>query len=96
MSCNCDNQDDLFRAGDLVKVWSLQSFHGGGFLNGVDAVVKQDQLPNSSVIVAVERNINGKRKLDPSYEVYPQQLRRVHRPTPSLSLQHILDLLRSM
>jgi hypothetical protein len=68
-----------YKAGDIVRVWSLQSFSGGGFLEGVEGVVRQDQV-GSSVLVAVERMINGRLQVDPSYEVYARQLELVHRP----------------
>ena len=69
----------VYKKGDVVKVWSLQSFYGGGFLEGVEGIVQQDQH-GSSVLVAVERNIDGVMRIDPSYEVYDKQLELVHRP----------------
>jgi len=63
----------MYKTGDKVRVYSLQSFHGGGFINGRLGIVFQDQLPKGSVLVSVERN----NKLDKSYEVYPEQLRRI-------------------
>ena len=69
----------LYEEGDVVKVWSLQSFFHGGFINGEEGVVVQDQNEGSSVIVAVERRINGKDKIDPNYEIYPEQLRLVRK-----------------
>ncbi len=60
----------IYRKGDVVKVYSLQSFHGGGFLDGEKGIVAQDQMRG-------KRNFMGKMKLDPSYEVYPQQLRLI-------------------
>jgi len=69
----------LFKKGDIVKVYSLQSFHGGGFINGTQGIVYQDQLEeNDSVLVSVERkNEKGKDSIDHSYEVYAEQLRLV-------------------
>lgn len=64
--------DYKFKKGDKVRVWSLQSFSGGGFLNGAEAVVRQSQM-GESVILAVFRNIGGEQKLDTSYEVYAKQ-----------------------
>ena len=64
----------LYKEGDVVKVWSLQSFSHGGFINGTEGVVAQDQLENGSVIVVVERRIKGEDRIDPNYEVYPEQL----------------------
>jgi len=61
-----------FKKGDRVKVWSLQSFSGGGFLKGEPAFVKQDQT-GDSVILCVIRKIDGEYKLDMSYEVYDRQ-----------------------
>jgi hypothetical protein len=83
-----------FKEGDIVKVWSLQSFHGGGFLKGVEGIVTQDCTGGGSVFVTVERNINGVMKVDPYYEVYEQQLEFVHRPKsrPSNFQQLIYDL----
>lgn len=64
----------LYKKGDRVKVWSLQSWHHGGFLCGEPAVVKQDQQGSDrSVILAVVRNFDGVYKLDTSYEVYAKQ-----------------------
>ena len=66
----------IYKKGDVVGVYSLQSFHNGGFLRGARGVVHQDQHGESgSVLVEVIRNIGGKMKLDKSYEVYPEQLR---------------------
>ena len=73
-----------YRKGDVVKVWSLQSFFGGGFLNGVEGIVSQDQHYDDSVLVSVSRKIKGKRQIDPSYEVYPAQLELVARAKPEL------------
>ena len=85
-----------YKAGDVVKVWSLQSFHGGGFLDGVEGIVKQDQI-GSSVLVAVVRKIDGKDRVDPSYEVYEQQLELVHRPKKAINdLQELINKLKSM
>ena len=60
--------------GQRVLVWSLQSFHGGGFLNGAPAFVKQSVTDSGSVILCVIRNIGGKMVIDESYEVYQQQV----------------------
>lgn len=63
-----------YKKGDLVKVYSLQSFFHGGFLNGEVGVVYQDQV-GSSVLVTVNRNMgNMEYRLDYSYEVYEKQL----------------------
>ena len=64
----------LYKEGDVVKVWSLQSFFHGGFINGREGVVTQDQHQDGSVLVAVERKIETEDKIDPNYEVYPEQL----------------------
>ena len=70
----------LYKEGDIVKVWSLQSFFHGGFIKGKEAIVSQDQLcEDDTVIVTVERVIDGELKIDSSYEVYPQQLRLVQK-----------------
>ena len=63
-----------YKKGDLVRVWSLQSFSHGGFLKGAKAVVRQNQT-GDSVIVCVVRNIGGEYKVDTSYEVYAEQLK---------------------
>ena len=63
----------IYQKGDLVKVWSLQSFHGGGFIDGRIGVVRQKQT-GQSVIVHVHRS--GVPLTD-SYEVYAQQLELV-------------------
>jgi hypothetical protein len=64
-----------YKKGDIVKVWSLQSFFGGGMINGREGIVSQDQGKGKSVLVAVKRTISGESQIDPSYEVYPQQLK---------------------
>lgn len=70
----------LYKRGDVVKVWSLQSFDGGGFLKGKEGVVFQDQLPGEdSVLVTVKRRIDGQNKIDPNYEVYAEQLKLVRK-----------------
>lgn len=66
-------KDIVFKKGDVVKVWSLQSFYGGGFLEGAMAIISQDQI-GPSVFVCVKRNIDGVIKVDPHYEVYSKQL----------------------
>ena len=63
----------MYKKGDLVRVWSLQSFSHGGFLKGAKAVVRQNQT-GDSVIICVVRNIGGEYKVDTSYEVYAEQL----------------------
>lgn len=72
-----------FKKGDRVKVWSLQSFSGGGFLEGEPAIVKQSQMEGGSVMIAVVRNFQGEYKLDKSYEVYAEQLKLMPSTTPS-------------
>lgn len=62
----------MFKAGDRVRVWSLQSFSYGGFLNGEEAIVRQDQV-GDSVLLIVVRNFSGIYQVDPSYEVYARQ-----------------------
>lgn len=67
-----------YKKGDLVEVYSLQSFHGGGFLNGELGIVSQDQRCGGSVLVTVKRkNEKGDLFVDTSYEVYPEQLKKV-------------------
>ena len=61
-----------FKKGDIVKVWSLQSFSGGGFLNGEHAFVRQSQK-GDSVILCVVRKSNDGYALDKAYEVYAKQ-----------------------
>lgn len=68
-----------YKRGDIVKVWSLQSFFGGGFVKGTEGVVSQDQI-GASVLVAVKRKMCGEDKIDPNYEVYDKQLELIHRP----------------
>ncbi len=67
----------LYKKGDIVKVYSLQSFSYGGFINGKEGVVKQDQRIGGSVHVSIERIIDGEYRIDPNYEVYPEQLKLV-------------------
>ena len=68
-----------YKTGDVVKVWSLQSFSGGGFINGEEGIVSQNQT-GDSVLVAVKRKIDSEYKIDPFYEVYEQQLKLIRRP----------------
>lgn len=56
-----------FRTGEKVRVYSLQSFDGGGFIDGACGTVRQDQI-GGSVLVTLPGREN-------SYEVYPEQLR---------------------
>ncbi len=75
--------------GDLVRVWSFQSFFDGGFINGRLARVKQNVTaePNTSVILIVERKISKNDKsnsfngIDVSYEVYCQQIEFIRHGT---------------
>lgn len=62
----------MLKKGDRVKVWSLQSWNNGGFLNGEEAVVRQTQR-GDSVVLMVPRNFGGTYKVDESYEVYARQ-----------------------
>lgn len=64
-------EDDrhIYRAGETVRVYSLQSFSEGGFLCGTVCTVRQDQIGMSVLL-----DIPGR---EHSYEVYPQQIRRV-------------------
>jgi len=64
----------MYKKGDKVLVWSLQSFFHGGFLCGEPAFVRQDQNGSASVILCVIRNMGGEYKIDTSYEVYTQQI----------------------
>ena len=73
----------MYKKGDVVRVWSLQSFFGGGFIDGRLGIVKQDQI-GSSVLVSVKRVVDGVYKVDPSYEVYEKQLEFVSRPENKL------------
>ena len=72
-----------YKKGDVVKVWSLKSFYHGGFLQGSEAIVSQDQI-GPSVFISVERNFNGEIKVDPSYEVYDKQLELVAKASDGL------------
>lgn len=73
--CDCCRQAIIadghtFRAGEKVRVYSLQSFFGGGFIKGQVGTVKQDQHGGASVLIAL-------RGREQSYEVYPEQLRLI-------------------
>ena len=70
------SEEIVFKKGDAVRVWSLQSFYHGGFINGTEGIVSQDQI-GDSVLVSVMRNFNGEYKSDKNYEVYPQQLKLI-------------------
>ena len=59
---------EMLKRGDRVLVWSLQSFHYGGFLKGEPAFVRQNQNTGDSVILCVIRNKRG---------VYVQQVVKV-------------------
>ena len=83
----------MYKKGDVVEVYSLQSFFHGGFINGTKGIVKHDQQPGDSVLVAVKRNMNGKMIIDPSYEVYEQQLRLVKNSSEDDELIKELDSL---
>lgn len=86
--------------GDVVKIWSLQSFSDGGFLNGVEGVVRQDQTVHqdqtgASILVIVPRNYKGDMILDTSYEVYDRQLEFIRRsPGMDVMVDNILALNR--
>lgn len=91
--------NERFKRGDIVKVWSLQSFHGGGFIDGKKGIVRQDQTGNS-VLVIVHRKVNlGKpfphnNSIDSSYEVYARQLELVQKATEESirNVEEFLDL----
>lgn len=89
--------NEVFKRGDIVKIWSLQSFHGGGFIDGKKGIVRQDQTGNS-VLVIVHRKVNiGKpyphnNIIDSSYEVYPRQLELVEKATPE-SIKNVQEFL---
>ena len=83
----------LYKKGDAVRVWSLQSFSGGGFLKGRKGIVSQNQV-SGSVLVAVERKIDGEDIVDTSYEVYPEQLKLISAmPKGKTFLQRFSDLI---
>ena len=67
---------NMYKKGDRVLVWSLQSFSNGGFLNGEPAFLRQSQK-GDSVILCVVRNFGGDYKVDESYEVYDKQIKLV-------------------
>ncbi len=75
-----------FKRGDIVKVWSLQSFHGGGFLKGKKALVRQNQTSDAvQVIVPRKVKLEGIKEsvtcLDTSYEIYARQVDLVEETT---------------
>lgn len=77
-----------YKKGDMVKVWSLQSFYGGGFLNGETAIVRQNQHRGSnSVLLIVTRNVrlnpneSNLFSIDTSYEVYDKQIELIKNTT---------------
>jgi len=70
----------MYEMGDVVKIWSLQSFFHGGFLKGQIGIVFQDQhSEDGSVLVSVLRNIGGDQMIDSSYEIYNQQVQLVQK-----------------
>lgn len=76
---------EVFEKGDHVRVWSLQSFHGGGFLDGEDALVRQDQHGRSVILIVARKfpsfTDESIRGIDSSYEVYAQQIQLVRKGT---------------
>ena len=81
-----------YKKGDVVKVYSLQSFFGGGFINGTEGIVSQDQN-SGSVLVAVKRKRDGEDEIDPTYEVYPEQLRMVKKATKKTLIEDFEKLI---
>lgn len=89
-------KNNKFEKGDKVKVWSLQSWNYGGFLNGEEAYVRQNQGSGDSVILIVPRNFNGGVKIDQSYEVYARQCELIEEnPTPSIK-ENLIQVVRSV
>ena len=86
----------LYKEGDVVKIWSLQSFSYGGFINGKEGVVVQDQLKGSSVIVAVERRIDTEDEIDPNYEVYPEQIKLVSKSSGGSTITEFRLLIQKL
>lgn len=82
-----------YKKGDIVRVWSLQSFHHGGFIDGRIGIVRQDQGKGSSVIVALMRNFGGERMVDFAYEVYARQCELVATATKE-TIENITTMLR--
>jgi len=71
-------KEELFKKGDRVLVWSMQSFFYGGFLNGEPAFLRQSQHgEKGSLILSVIRNFGGDYKIDECYEVYKEQVKEV-------------------
>lgn len=68
--------ETMLKKGQRVRVWSLQSFSQGGFLNGEPGFIRQDQYCGS-VFVTLIRNFEGVDTIDECYEVYPQQIKKV-------------------
>jgi len=73
-----------YKKGDVVKVYSLQSFFGPGFYKGTTGYVRQDQYGGSVLICFpyLKPTPGGSKRARESYEVYPQQLRFVKEATP--------------
>lgn len=79
--------NNVYKMGDVVKVWSLQSFNGGGFLKGRIAVVFQDTRDSKeeqSVLLIVDRKNKSINMLDSTYEVYTRQTELVKKATPEM------------
>jgi hypothetical protein len=70
---------ERYKKGDRVAIYSLQSFHGPGFYKGHPGTVKQDQYSGSVIVVPDPYTTPGGTKSQESYEVYPQQLRRLRK-----------------
>ncbi len=83
-----------YKKGDLVRVYSLQSFCEGGFINGRVGIVKQDQMSGDSVLVIVRRKHKSEESLDTSYEVYAKQLRVVCRVVLTEKLNEKIDKIK--
>lgn len=87
---------DKFLEGDIVMVFSLQSFFHGGFVRSI-GIVRQDQGDNdNSVIVCTARNILGEIRMDYSYEVYQEQLQYAVIPTYNKLLKKSAKLLKKL
>lgn len=90
-----------YGAGDIVKVWSFQSFSNSSSLNGELAIVREDQS-SKSVLLIVALKPNPKRvnpcfagcyALDICYEVYQRQIELVQKATKA-NKKNVKDFLQ--
>lgn len=66
----------VYQKGDRVRVWSLQSWEGRGFIKGELATVTQKQI-GSSILVRFDKDKYNPPPEHATYEVYAEQVKPV-------------------